>query len=229
MWLFMLQRLRRSLPPSLIRRMSASTWTTTTSATGLPTLELEPCRTRSSSFRHARDGATPGASPAASRSNSPSPSSPTTVSLIIPKTRSFSIATTTPYSPPVQKRTSRDRKSLHLPNTQMDSISPSKSEKSVSPLVIGEVKVEEERGKVVSMTMDSGHPSIQRVNISSDYESSDSPSNSDHSDNIMGIEDGAVMPRPNMYKESKQPSTTTLNTSVPALRRSVSVPQVSAY
>ncbi|KAJ8786001.1 hypothetical protein J1605_006581 [Eschrichtius robustus] len=36
------KRLRRSLPPGLLRRVS-STWTTTTSATGLPTLEPAPC------------------------------------------------------------------------------------------------------------------------------------------------------------------------------------------
>uniref|UniRef100_H0WHB6 Phosphodiesterase n=2 Tax=Otolemur garnettii TaxID=30611 RepID=H0WHB6_OTOGA len=36
-------RLRRSLPPGLLRRVS-STWTTTTSATGLPTLEPAPVR-----------------------------------------------------------------------------------------------------------------------------------------------------------------------------------------
>lgn len=32
--------------------MSTSTWTTTTSATGLPTLEPEPSRKRSTSFRN---------------------------------------------------------------------------------------------------------------------------------------------------------------------------------
>lgn len=49
------QRFRRNLPPSLLRRMSTSTWTTTTSATGLPTLEPEPSRKRSTSFRHPAD------------------------------------------------------------------------------------------------------------------------------------------------------------------------------
>lgn len=38
-----LQRLRRSLHPGLLRRIS-STWTTTTSATGLPTIEPGPVR-----------------------------------------------------------------------------------------------------------------------------------------------------------------------------------------
>ncbi|XP_078309868.1 cGMP-inhibited 3',5'-cyclic phosphodiesterase 3A-like isoform X5 [Crassostrea virginica] len=97
---------RRSLPPSLIRRMSTSTWTTTTSATGMPTLELEPCRIRSSSFRHSREGGTPGSSPAGSRSNSPSPSSPTVV-LSIPKSRSFSLVAPTPIGGSHPKRPSR--------------------------------------------------------------------------------------------------------------------------
>ena len=94
----LLQRLRRSLPPSLIRRMSTSTWTTTTSATGMPTLEPEPCRLRSASFRHSREG-TPGSSPSGSRSNSPSPSTNSTVILTIPKSRSFSLASApAPYT-----------------------------------------------------------------------------------------------------------------------------------
>ncbi|XP_071545342.1 cGMP-inhibited 3',5'-cyclic phosphodiesterase 3A-like isoform X2 [Panulirus ornatus] len=42
---------KRSVAPSLLRRMSTSTWTTTTSATGMPTLEPTPCRKRASSFR----------------------------------------------------------------------------------------------------------------------------------------------------------------------------------
>ncbi|CAG7834871.1 unnamed protein product, partial [Allacma fusca] len=49
---------------NLLRRMSTSTWTTTTSATGMPTLEPQPHarRRRSASFRTAMDG-TPGSSP----------------------------------------------------------------------------------------------------------------------------------------------------------------------
>nr|XP_020455859.1 cGMP-inhibited 3',5'-cyclic phosphodiesterase A-like isoform X1 [Monopterus albus] len=50
------KRLRRSLPPGLLRRIS-STWTTTTSATGLPTIEPGPvCRDRSASIKHTTDG-----------------------------------------------------------------------------------------------------------------------------------------------------------------------------
>ncbi|KAJ4935134.1 hypothetical protein JOQ06_016670 [Pogonophryne albipinna] len=46
------KRLRRSLPPGLLRRIS-STWTTTTSATGLPTIEPGTVRRdRSASIKH---------------------------------------------------------------------------------------------------------------------------------------------------------------------------------
>ncbi|KAF3692844.1 cGMP-inhibited 3',5'-cyclic phosphodiesterase A [Channa argus] len=49
------KRLRRSLPPGLLRKIS-STWTTTTSATGLPTIEPGPvCRDRSASIKHTTD------------------------------------------------------------------------------------------------------------------------------------------------------------------------------
>uniref|UniRef100_A0A668A301 Phosphodiesterase n=1 Tax=Myripristis murdjan TaxID=586833 RepID=A0A668A301_9TELE len=51
------KRLRRSLPPGLLRRIS-STWTTTTSATGLPTIEPGPVRRdRSASIKHTADRA----------------------------------------------------------------------------------------------------------------------------------------------------------------------------
>ncbi|XP_056312178.1 cGMP-inhibited 3',5'-cyclic phosphodiesterase 3A isoform X1 [Danio aesculapii] len=50
------KRLRRSLHPGLLRRIS-STWTTTTSATGLPTLEPGPVRRdRSASIKAPHDG-----------------------------------------------------------------------------------------------------------------------------------------------------------------------------
>lgn len=92
-----LQRFRRSLPLSLLRRMSTSTWTTTTSATGLPTLEPEPSRKRSTSYRHS-----PFSSPAGSRSQSPSPActpNPKDLGVIIPKQRSFSTITPLRISP----------------------------------------------------------------------------------------------------------------------------------
>lgn len=56
---------KRFVPPNLLRRMSTSTWTTTTSATGMPTIEPEPCRKRTASFRSGLDGsgATSSSSP----------------------------------------------------------------------------------------------------------------------------------------------------------------------
>ncbi|XP_074639997.1 cGMP-inhibited 3',5'-cyclic phosphodiesterase 3A-like [Tubulanus polymorphus] len=163
------RRLRRSLPPSLLRRMSTSTWTTTTSATGMPTLEPEPCRVRSASFRHSRDN-TPGSSPINSRSNSPSPSSPTTT-LAIPKSRSFSIATTGQLQPPPPRR-GRRNKSMYCIGSH-DLGSPNHPPTDLKPFTI-EIKPLN---------------SNKRLIVTSDYESSDSPS--DHSDNIGGIEDNS--------------------------------------
>ncbi|EEC07312.1 cGMP-inhibited 3,5-cyclic phosphodiesterase, putative [Ixodes scapularis] len=56
------KRLRRNLPPSLLRRMSTSTWTTTTSATGMPTLEPEPSRKRSTIVPSPREALVPSSS-----------------------------------------------------------------------------------------------------------------------------------------------------------------------
>nr|XP_033807477.1 cGMP-inhibited 3',5'-cyclic phosphodiesterase A isoform X2 [Geotrypetes seraphini] len=53
------KRLRRSLPPGLLRRVS-STWTTTTSATGLPTLEPAPVRRDRSGSLRPHEAPTPG-------------------------------------------------------------------------------------------------------------------------------------------------------------------------
>nr|XP_034492559.1 cGMP-inhibited 3',5'-cyclic phosphodiesterase A isoform X2 [Marmota flaviventris] len=74
------KRLRRSLPPGLLRRVS-STWTTTTSATGLPTLEPAPVRRdRSSSIK-------PHDAPSPSAINSDSWNNP--VMMTLTKSRSF--------------------------------------------------------------------------------------------------------------------------------------------
>uniref|UniRef100_A0A673W5V9 Phosphodiesterase n=1 Tax=Salmo trutta TaxID=8032 RepID=A0A673W5V9_SALTR len=76
------KRLRRSLPPGLLRRIS-STWTTTTSATGLPTIEPGPVRRdRSASIKPLQD------SPPCSMVNSESWNS--SVMLTISKSRSMS-------------------------------------------------------------------------------------------------------------------------------------------
>uniref|UniRef100_A0A8D0HUG8 Phosphodiesterase n=1 Tax=Sphenodon punctatus TaxID=8508 RepID=A0A8D0HUG8_SPHPU len=55
-------RLRRSLPPGLLRRVS-STWTTTTSATGLPTLEPAPVRRDRSASIKPHDTSSSGTEP----------------------------------------------------------------------------------------------------------------------------------------------------------------------
>ncbi|XP_023574701.1 cGMP-inhibited 3',5'-cyclic phosphodiesterase A [Octodon degus] len=73
-------RLRKSLPPGLLRRVS-STWTTTTSATGLPTLEPAPVRRDRSASIKLHDA------PASSTVNPDSWSSP--VIMTLTKSRSF--------------------------------------------------------------------------------------------------------------------------------------------
>lgn len=168
----------------------------------MPTLEPEPCRTRSSSFRHSREN-TPGSSPTGSRSNSPSPSSPTTISLTIPKSRSFSLASLGPVAMGT-KRNSRERRSLHQTGSNSDPnlVSPNKGEKTLlSPLT----KPEGDFGKGVSSSVKDSHPGLsKRLNITSDYESSDSPGSSDHSDNVMGAEDSV-----NSLNAAHEPNTET--------------------
>ncbi|KAL5010806.1 hypothetical protein ScPMuIL_013111, partial [Solemya velum] len=183
------KRLRRSLPPNLIRRMSASTWTTTTSATGMPTLELEPCRIRSSSFRHSRDN-TPGSSPVGSRSSSPSPSSPTVV-LTIPKSRSFSLASPTPMVASHAKRLTRKSMAPAVPISEISTVSPGRNDNRViSPLAKAEVETVEEGDRLKSITVSKDQfTSLRRLNITSDYESSDSPNSSDHSDTVLTADD----------------------------------------
>ena len=157
--------------------MSTSTWTTTTSATGMPTLELEPCRVRSSSFRHSRD-TTPGSSPQESRSNSPSPSSPTVV-LTIPKSRSFSLTAQPTSMTSHLKRLAR--KSV-IPTASDISSKPEK----ISPLVKAELDSSAEDRLKVSALHKEHLSSIRKMNVTSDYEScNESPSSSDHSDNIL--------------------------------------------
>ncbi|XP_030626297.1 cGMP-inhibited 3',5'-cyclic phosphodiesterase A [Chanos chanos] len=94
------KRLRRSLPPNLLRRIS-STWTTTTSATGLPTIEPGPVRRdRSSSIKILHD------SPTSSMVNSESWNS--SVMLTISKSRSLSASyATTAANHLYNKRLSR--------------------------------------------------------------------------------------------------------------------------
>lgn len=167
--------------------MSTSTWTTTTSATGMPTLELEPCRIRSSSFRHNRDG-TPGSSPVGSRSNSPSPSSPTVV-LSIPKSRSFSLVAPVPIGGSHPKRPSRKSVASNM-GTEVSGISKSSDFIQLSPLVKDELDFAQEKGDKKS----NNSASFRRINMTSDYESNDSPNSSDHSDNVTTYDEVAGSP-----------------------------------
>ncbi|KAI0208228.1 cGMP-inhibited 3',5'-cyclic phosphodiesterase A [Lamellibrachia satsuma] len=176
------KRLRRSLPQSLIRRMSASTWTTTTSATGMPTLEPEPCRTRSSSFRHSCDN-TPSSSPVASRSNSPSPGSPTTLALNIPKTRSFSVASVGPMVI-TPRKPSREHRSCFGATADTSRLCPLKTDIAGSLVCARTADMLNElpTGDQASTARDAQSGLSKRLNITSDYESSSSPSSSEHSD-----------------------------------------------
>ncbi|XP_051976622.1 cGMP-inhibited 3',5'-cyclic phosphodiesterase 3A-like isoform X4 [Xyrauchen texanus] len=93
------QRLRRSLPPGLLRRIS-STWTTTTSATGLPTLEPGPVRRdRSASIKSTHDG------PSSSLVNSDSWNN--TVMLTISKSRSMSASYAAPATNHIYSKSRR--------------------------------------------------------------------------------------------------------------------------
>ena len=176
--------------------MSTSTWTTTTSATGMPTLEAEPSRIRSSSFRQTRDWAVPGGSPSGSRSNSPSPSSPATLVLTIPKSRSFSVASTAPNNLGHQRRTSR--KNVMPPSSasvDYPSLSPTKYESTNIVSSKTEANADTTDASKVSISKDSQPVPLRRLgNITSDYESSDSPSSSDHSDNVMTLEELSASP-----------------------------------
>ncbi|XP_054706537.1 cGMP-inhibited 3',5'-cyclic phosphodiesterase 3A-like [Uloborus diversus] len=191
------KRFRRNLPPSLLRRMSTSTWTTTTSATGLPTLEPEPSRKRSTSFRHPTDsqntsprgGNSPQAGCAISPSRSQLVSMPT-----CSKGRSYS--TTSIPSNSLSRRNSRDRKtvcSLHpLTSAEIEALHEAHAHRE-DELQLFQMRMELQGGGEadVETTEDDEEgsqplpplPCIRRVNISSDYESSnESPGSSDNND-----------------------------------------------
>ncbi|XP_076466592.1 cGMP-inhibited 3',5'-cyclic phosphodiesterase 3A-like isoform X2 [Babylonia areolata] len=100
------EKVQHGLHPSLLRRVTSGTWTTTTSATGMPTLEPAPCRRRTSSLRRRRSREdhtpttpatpTPTQSPSSFSPSSPfgcaGPSNPFASQCggAIPKSRSFS-------------------------------------------------------------------------------------------------------------------------------------------
>lgn len=175
------KRLRRNLPPGLLRRMSTSTWTTTTSATGMPTLEPEPSRKRSTSFRHAaaaaegsaaaqhqqflanHAAASSGSSARGSASGGPS-------SALQPKGRSFS--TTAIPSSALSRRGVRERKTVC-------SLHPLSLAAGTTPgAAAGEAAASADQQATL--------PSVRRLHTS-DYDSSnDSPSGSDTNDPASG-------------------------------------------
>lgn len=176
------KRLRRNLPPGLLRRMSTSTWTTTTSATGMPTLEPEPSRKRSTSFRHAAAAAEGSgvsqhqaflANHAAATSGSSArgpPSSSGGAAALQPKGRSFS--TTAIPSSALSRRGVRERKTVC-------SLHPL-SLAGTTPGAAGEAAAPDHQGAAPPL------PSVRRLHTS-DYDSSnDSPSGSDTNDPASG-------------------------------------------
>ncbi|XP_078405360.1 cGMP-inhibited 3',5'-cyclic phosphodiesterase 3B isoform X6 [Cetorhinus maximus] len=89
------QRLRRSLPTGQLRR-NTGTWTTTTSATGLPTMEPAPLRwDRSNGMKSHPDSGSVSTLTIGSQVNGPSSSN----LLTIPKSRSASLSLTSHHGP----------------------------------------------------------------------------------------------------------------------------------
>ncbi|KAG8199125.1 hypothetical protein JTE90_016261 [Oedothorax gibbosus] len=188
------KRLRRNLPPSILRRMSTSTWTTTTSATGLPTLEPEPSRKRSTSFRHPTDSQNTsprgGNSPQTGCALSPSRSHHVTIPTC-PKGRSYS--TTSIPSSALTRRNSRDRKtvcSLHpLTSAEIEAFHEAHAQgeddlqlfqcRMVAAQLEADAETTEEDEPLPPL------PCIRRAQglVSSDYESSnESPVSSENND-----------------------------------------------
>ncbi|XP_049512439.1 cGMP-inhibited 3',5'-cyclic phosphodiesterase A isoform X2 [Dermacentor silvarum] len=178
------KRLRRNLPPGLLRRMSTSTWTTTTSATGMPTLEPEPSRKRSTSFRHAAAAAEGSAAAqhqaflanhaaASSGSSARGPASGAPSSVLQPKGRSFS--TTAIPSSALSRRGVRERKTVC-------SLHPLSLAAGTTPgAAAGEAAASADQQQQQATL-----PSVRRLHTS-DYDSSnDSPSGSDTNDPASG-------------------------------------------
>ncbi|GAU97643.1 hypothetical protein RvY_08905-2 [Ramazzottius varieornatus] len=186
------KRFRRSLPLSLLRRMSTSTWTTTTSATGMPSLEPEPVRKRSTTMRQ-----TPGISPGGSRSNSPSPGSPNFRDANVPITpkQSRSFSTCVPSSRGLlntSKPFLRERQTLS--NINVPEIMMTKSVKfqldgpDSASADIDSSTYQDDRPTSADRHLS---PAIRRINLTSDYESSESPSNSEYGENSALLDDSS--------------------------------------
>ncbi|XP_076304454.1 cGMP-inhibited 3',5'-cyclic phosphodiesterase 3A-like isoform X2 [Tachypleus tridentatus] len=200
------KRLRKNLPPSLLRRMPASTWTTTTSATGMPTLEPEPNRKRTTSFRfplgsneqvsQSLGSATSGRSSfgeVSGRSNSPSRSL-REAAPFPSKARSYSTTSIPAFAAAcLGKQVRRQRKTvctLHpLSAADISALHAVHDRANIAQSTSaddqdGDVETTEDESRDEET---SKHlpplPCIRRANITSDYESSnDSPSGSDNND-----------------------------------------------
>ncbi|CAG2104895.1 unnamed protein product [Medioppia subpectinata] len=169
------KRGKRNLPPSFLRRMSTSTWTTTTSATGMPTLEPEPSRKRSTSFRNLQ-------SPVSI--NAPSLPSPVAMPL---KGRSYS-TTALPIGTLAALQHSRERQDKHFLYSVTISDNTYNNRRQ-------QLEADRESEADNENTEDEANDSIRlkntilntqqkqfypRLNLTSDYDSSnDSPSGSD--------------------------------------------------
>ncbi|XP_076348814.1 cGMP-inhibited 3',5'-cyclic phosphodiesterase 3A-like isoform X2 [Tachypleus tridentatus] len=210
------KRLRKTLPPSLLRRMSTSTWTTTTSATGMPTLEPEPNRKRSTSFRYPAESNSQGSvalggsisensSVCGRTDRSISPSQPTAEMCFPSKTRSYSTTSVPACTAEcLEKQAKRERKTVCslYPISPADiaafhdthdkdsiakntTISNSHDDQDVDDENTENKLRDEEANRPLPPL-----PYIRRVNITSDYESSnDSPSSSDNNDAGNVLED----------------------------------------
>uniref|UniRef100_T1JKH8 Phosphodiesterase n=1 Tax=Strigamia maritima TaxID=126957 RepID=T1JKH8_STRMM len=100
---------KRNIPFTFLRRISATTWTTTTSATGMPTLEPEPSRKRSASFRQGADCA--GGSPTYGHLSLSHQASVAVANRFPVKSRSFSTTSLIPILNP-SKRSPRERNTV---------------------------------------------------------------------------------------------------------------------
>ncbi|XP_022244163.1 cGMP-inhibited 3',5'-cyclic phosphodiesterase A-like isoform X2 [Limulus polyphemus] len=212
------KRLRKNLPPSLLRRMSTSTWTTTTSATGMPTLEPEPNRKRSTSFRFPVDSnsqVSTGLGGAVSensfvrgrsvRSISPSQVLDSTAASSFPnKARSYS-TTSIPVCAAscLEKQAKTERKAVCSPcpisPAGTDILGVENDKEHISHDAVDNLN--SHSGQVVQSAEDESYdrlptsplpplPFVRRVNITSDYESSnDSPSSCDNNNARIVLED----------------------------------------
>ena len=107
----------------------------------------------------------------------------------------------------------RDRRTLQY-NTPSsgdcgnNSLSPVKSDNSISPLAKTEVEVKDgSKGISKAVSPKDMHPGLsRRLNITSDYESSDSPGSSDHGDNVTSTDDLAMSPPKSVQRKTKVPT-----------------------